>query len=170
MRTLLICHDGAALDREGLVRWLGSFSTVAGTVVIREPAARRRRRIVREIKRVGLARFLDVLAFRFHYALTTARADKDWEQRELERLRTRFPVRPDAPEIVVESELAKPLNPTVAIVPVLLAVRFIVPSPPTPVMAPVPLMLPPPLSDVTPLNCTFPRPLTEPAMTTDGAL
>ena len=31
MRTLLICHDDAALDREGLARWLGSFSTFAGT-------------------------------------------------------------------------------------------------------------------------------------------
>ena len=103
MRTLLICHDAAVLDREGLVRWLGSVSTVAGTLVIREPGTRRRRRIVREIKRVGLGRFLDVLAFRLHYALTAARADKEWEQRELDRLRARFPARPDAPEIVVDS-------------------------------------------------------------------
>jgi methionyl-tRNA formyltransferase len=44
-----------------------------------------------------------VLAFRVHYALTTARADREWEQRELERLRTLFPARPDAPEIVVDS-------------------------------------------------------------------
>jgi hypothetical protein len=103
MRTLLICHDDAPLDREGLVRWLGSFSTFAGTVVIREAATRRRRRIVREIHRVGLGRFLDVLAFRLHYALTAARADREWEQRELERLRTVFPARPAAPEIVVDS-------------------------------------------------------------------
>jgi len=102
MRTLLICHHDAPLDREGLVRWLGSFSTLAGTVVIREAATRRRRRIVREIKRVGIGRFLDVLAFRFHYALTTARADKEWERRELERLRELFPA-PAAPEIVVDS-------------------------------------------------------------------
>jgi hypothetical protein len=103
MRTLLLCHHDAPLDREGLVRWLASFSTVAGTVVIREAATRRRRRIVREIKRVGLGRFLDVLAFRFHYALTTARADREWEQRELERLRTLFPAQPDGPQIVVDS-------------------------------------------------------------------
>ena len=102
MRTLLICHDDAPLDREGLVRWLGSFSTLVGTVVIREAATRRRRRIVREIKRVGIGRFLDVLAFRFHYALTTARADREWERRELERLRELFPA-PAAPEIVVDS-------------------------------------------------------------------
>ena|SRR5436190_5141811 len=103
MRTLLICHKQAALDREGLVRWLGSFSTVVGTVVIREPAGRRRRRIVREIKRVGFVRFLDVLAFRIHYALTAAHGDKEWEQRQLDRLRATFPARPDAAEIVVDS-------------------------------------------------------------------
>ena len=91
MRTLLICHQEAALDREGLVRWLGSFSTVVGTVVIREPAGRRRRRIVREFKRVGFGRFLDVLAFRLHYALTAARADKEWERRALERQDRRRP-------------------------------------------------------------------------------
>src|SRR5262245_6514142 len=103
MRTLLICHVEAALDREGLVRWLGSFSTVVGTVVIREPAGRRRRRIVREFKRVGFGRFLDVLAFRLHYALTAARADRGWERRELDRLRARFPAPPNAAEIVVDS-------------------------------------------------------------------
>jgi len=27
--TLLICHEGAVLDREGLARWLASFSTLA---------------------------------------------------------------------------------------------------------------------------------------------
>jgi formyl transferase-like protein len=103
MRTLLICHEEAALDRDGLARWLGSFSTLAGTVVIREPAGRRRRRIVREIERVGLWRFLDVLAFRLHYRLTAARGDGEWERRELERLRASFPARPQAPEILVDS-------------------------------------------------------------------
>lgn len=103
MRTLLICHQEAALDREGLARWLGSFSTVVGTVVIREPAGRRRRRIVREIKRVGFGRFLDVLAFRLHYALTTAHGDREWERRRLDRLRATFPARPNAAEIVVDS-------------------------------------------------------------------
>ena len=103
MRTLLICHEDAWLDREGLVRWLGSFSTVAGTVVIREPAARKRRRIRREIERVGFWRFLDVLAFRLHYAVVAAPGDGQWERGALERLRASFPNRPDAPEIVVDS-------------------------------------------------------------------
>jgi hypothetical protein len=103
VRTLVICHEHAGLDRDGLVRWLGSFSTVVGTVVIREPGGRRRRRIEREIKRVGWARFADVLAFRAYYALRLARADRAWETGEIERLRRRFPRRPDAPELIVSS-------------------------------------------------------------------
>ena len=87
MRTLLICHEGADLDREGLARWFGSFSTFAGTVVIREPGGRLRKRIAREISRVGVWRFLDVLAFRAYYAVAQAAGDRDWEQRELQRLR-----------------------------------------------------------------------------------
>ena len=89
MRTLLICHDDAPLDREGLARWLGSFSTYAGTLVIRESARRRRTRIRREISRVGVWRFADVLAFRAHYALARARADRRWEARQLKALMPR---------------------------------------------------------------------------------
>jgi hypothetical protein len=103
MRTLLICHEGADLDREGLGRWFGSFSTFAGTVVIREPGGRLRKRISREVRRVGWLRFLDVLAFRVYYRLAQAAGDRAWERRELDRLRAWYPDRPDAPEIVVSS-------------------------------------------------------------------
>ena len=103
MRTLLICHHDADLDRDGLVRWLGTFSEFAGTVVVREPRSRLRRRIAREIDRVGWWRFLDVLAFRACYALGWHRSDREWAAGELNRLRTRFPERPEAPEIVVAS-------------------------------------------------------------------
>jgi methionyl-tRNA formyltransferase len=71
--------------------------------VIAEPASRTRRRIRREIQRVGLWRFIDVLAFRIHYALATAHADQAWERRALERLRASFPERPQSPEIEVDS-------------------------------------------------------------------
>ena len=107
MRTLVICHDGADLDREGLVRWLGSFSTVAGTLVIKEPGGRLRKRIAREIKRVGVWRFLDVLAFRAYYRLTHAAGDHRFERRALDRLRMRFPNRPESPELVVGSPNSK---------------------------------------------------------------
>jgi len=103
MRTVLICHEGADLDREGLARWLGSFSTFAGTVVVREPRGRLRKRIAREIRRVGFWRFLDVLAFRLHHRVRQAAGDRRWEARELDRLRACYPHRPDAPEMLVAS-------------------------------------------------------------------
>jgi hypothetical protein len=103
MRTLLICHDDAPLDREGLVRWLGSFSTFVGTVAISEPRGRIRRRIRREVQRVGWLRFADVLAFRAFYALRHAAADRAWLRQQLDGLRARYPARPDAPELVVSS-------------------------------------------------------------------
>jgi hypothetical protein len=103
MRTLLICHEDAALDREGLARWLASFSTYTGTVVIREPPGRLRKRIAREIRRVGFWRFLDVLAFRVYYRLRQAAGDRRWEAGELARLCARFPDRPSAPDTLVES-------------------------------------------------------------------
>src|SRR3954451_15941744 len=103
MRTLLICHEGAGLDREGLVRWLGSFSTFTGTVVIREERGRIRRRIAREVRRVGWRRFVDVLAFRAWYRVMHAAADREWERHELERLRASYPDRPDSPELIVSS-------------------------------------------------------------------
>ena len=103
MRTLLICHEDAALDREGLARWLASFSTYTGTVVIREPGGRLRKRIAREIKRVGAWRFLDVLAFRLYYRVAHAASVRRWELRALERLRAAFPHRATAPELVVTS-------------------------------------------------------------------
>jgi hypothetical protein len=103
VRTLVICHADAPLDREGLVRWLGSFSTVVGTVVIREPGGRLRKRIAREIKRVGRLRFLDVLAYRAYYALRFAGRDRDWEQDRLWQLRMLHPLRTEVPELIVAS-------------------------------------------------------------------
>ena len=103
MRTLLICHEDAALDREGLVRWLGSFSTFCGTVVIREPGGRLRKRIAREVSRVGWWRFLDVLAFRVFHRLTQAGSDRRWEVEALERFRNSYPGRPEAAELIVSS-------------------------------------------------------------------
>jgi hypothetical protein len=103
MRTLLICHDGSDLDRDGLARWLASFSTFTGAVVIREPRGRFRRRITREIRRVGPWRFLDVLAFRLWHRVVHQRGVRRWEGSMLRRLQARFAERPPAPELVVES-------------------------------------------------------------------
>jgi Formyl transferase len=103
MRTLLICHDDAPLDREGLARWLGSFSEFVGSVVIREPGGRLKKRIRREVKRVGVWRFLDVVAYRVYHRLAYAGADRRWEMAMLDRLRRAYPLRPGSPEALVSS-------------------------------------------------------------------
>jgi len=103
VRTLLICHADAALDRDGLSRWLGSFSDHVGTLVIEEPPARMRRRIAREINRVGYLRFLDVLGFRAYYALARSARDRRWARHQLEALRGRFQHQTGAPEARVPS-------------------------------------------------------------------
>ena len=66
MRTVLICHDQHPLDRDGLVDWLASFSVLAGIVVLKEHSARKRKQIRREILRVGLLRFFNVIAPRYY--------------------------------------------------------------------------------------------------------
>ena len=66
MRTLLICHDQHPLDRDGLVDWLAPFSVLAGIVVLKEHSARKRKRMRREILRVGLLRFFNVIAPRYY--------------------------------------------------------------------------------------------------------
>jgi hypothetical protein len=103
MRTLLVCQEDAALDRDGLARWLASFSTLTGILVVREPPSRLRRRVAREIRRVGVWRFLDVLAFRVHYHLFRAAGDRLIAQRELEWLRACFPEPSGAPELAAAS-------------------------------------------------------------------
>jgi hypothetical protein len=103
VRTLLICHDSADLDREGLARWLGSFSAFVGTVILREPRSRLRRRIRRELARVGPLRLADVLAFRLYYRLAHASADRLWEERALDQLRRVFRRQPRVPELLTSS-------------------------------------------------------------------
>ena len=103
MKTVLICHHGATLDQEGMLRWLASFSEVVGVVVLRERAGRTRQRVRSQLKRAGLARFLDVLAFRLYYRLFVAAADRRWEEGRLEELRAEYPALPDAPLLETHS-------------------------------------------------------------------
>jgi len=63
---------------------------LAAIIVVREPPARLLRRIRREIQRVGILRFIDVLAFRVYYRLSLARADIVWTQATLEDLLKRY--------------------------------------------------------------------------------
>lgn len=90
-RTVLICHADDPLNREGLARWLAAATNLVGIVVLDEPAKRMRRRIRREIQRVGLFRFADVFAFRLYYKLFMAGRDRQWEKATLAGLCERFP-------------------------------------------------------------------------------
>ena len=102
IKTLLICHEGALLDQEGLRRWLASFSNLAGVIVLRESRERRWRRIKREVKRVGFLRFLDVLAFQLYYRLMDAARDRQWEQERLDEICAVNP-ETDAPVLITYS-------------------------------------------------------------------
>jgi folate-dependent phosphoribosylglycinamide formyltransferase PurN len=100
MKTLLICHEDSALDREVIPGWLASFSDLVGVVVLDEPKSRRVQRIRREIRRSGPLRFLDVVAFRLYYRLRSARKDRAWEETVRSELRTRYPEPADRPSIL----------------------------------------------------------------------
>jgi hypothetical protein len=91
MKTLLICHEGATLDQQGLARWLASFSELVGCIVVREKHQRMWRRIQREIERVGTIRFLDVLVFRLYYKLFLAEQDRRWEEQKLIEISRVYP-------------------------------------------------------------------------------
>jgi len=108
MKTLLICHEGARLDEDVLARWLNSFSDLVGLVLVRESSTAIRRRVRREIKRVGIARFLDVLAFRPYYQLLLARSDQLWERRKIEELSREYKPIPDGTPILRTSNVNAP--------------------------------------------------------------
>lgn len=90
-RAVLICHASEPLNRFGLARWMASFLDLAAIIEIHEPPARLRKRIVREYKRIGAGRFLDVLAFRFYSRIALRGRDCAWETKLLEDLENRYP-------------------------------------------------------------------------------
>jgi len=100
MRIFLICHEEETLNRIALPRWLASFSTLAGIVVLRESRQQKQRRIRREMKRVGVLRFADVLAFRTYYNLFLSTADHRWEQQKLAELCREYPEIPTSTPIL----------------------------------------------------------------------
>ncbi len=104
MRTLLICHEDAALHREGMARWLASFSTLTGIVVLHDSWRAKWRRTRRELSRVGPARLADVVAFRAYYKLFIAHRDREWEASRLYSLRQRYSrLSTDTPVLHIES-------------------------------------------------------------------
>jgi Formyl transferase len=103
MRTFLICHEDEPLNRIALPRWLASFSTLAGMIVLQETRQQKQRRIQREMTRVGFLRFLDVLAFRLYYATFLADTDRQWEQKQLAELCRRYPEIPETTPVLVST-------------------------------------------------------------------
>lgn len=121
MKTLLICHEGALLEQDGMARWLASFSELAGVVVLREKGGRKLKRVRREIERVGFGRFIDVSAFRLYYKMFLANADEEWERKKLSELKEKYP-ETNAPILITHSpnskeaeEFIKQQNPDVII-------------------------------------------------------
>lgn len=90
MKTLLICHDDAVLHREGMARWLASFSTLTGIVVLHDSWRAKWRRARRELHRIGPVGLADVLAFRAYYKLLIARRDQEWAASRLDSLCQRY--------------------------------------------------------------------------------
>jgi hypothetical protein len=123
MRTLLICHDAALLDQYGMAGWLASFSDLVGIIVLEETTGRVLRRIHREIRRVGIRRFLDVLLFRLYYRLFLLRQDQEWEKHKLDELCSRYPklrqdipvVRTHSPNTQEAEQFIRELNPDIVV-------------------------------------------------------
>jgi folate-dependent phosphoribosylglycinamide formyltransferase PurN len=105
---VLICHEGAVLNRDGLARWLASFSDLRGILLLRETGTQRRRRVVREFRRLGLLRFVDVLAMRVYYTLLLARKDRKWVAVELARLCGTYPEVPSTTRVFVSDTPNRP--------------------------------------------------------------
>lgn len=104
LRVVLICHHDAPIHHDGLARWIASWGTLAGVVIIREPARVLRRRLRREWQRVGALRVLDVLAFRLFYRFTHAAKDSSWLAGRLAKMRADYPSIPaGTPSIEVAS-------------------------------------------------------------------
>lgn len=107
-RTVLICHDTEILNRWALPRWLGSFSDLAAIVVIREPKSRLWKRIKREVKRIGILRFLDVLAFRVYGRLFLRDSDRRWAEAKLRELEAQYPEVPGSTQILTTNSPNSP--------------------------------------------------------------
>jgi hypothetical protein len=102
--VVLICHEEDHLDTEGLASWLASTLRLAGLIIIRDRPGRRWRASRRELRRVGVLRFLDVVAFRAYARLRLASRDAAWKAQAVRRLRERYPADLDAvPRMVVSS-------------------------------------------------------------------
>jgi methionyl-tRNA formyltransferase len=83
---------------------LASTLTLAGLITIRDRPGRLWRASRREVRRVGVLRFLDVIAFRAYARLRLESRDAEWKARAVRRLRKRYPMDLNSvPRIIVSS-------------------------------------------------------------------
>lgn len=102
--AVLICHERDRLDTEGIASWLASTLRLAGLIIIRDTPGRLWRASRREIRRVGLWRFADAVAFRAYARLRLAGRDAAWKEQAVKGLRERYPADlTGVPRIVVSS-------------------------------------------------------------------
>lgn len=111
MKTILICHENELINRWAIAAWLHSFSNLVAIVSIVDKKQHFLKRAQREIKRVGIFRFLDVIAFRLFHKLFNAKHDKHKTQSILDDCKAKYPVldwktipilqveNPNAPEV-----------------------------------------------------------------------
>lgn len=92
------------MDAEGLGAWLATCFELVGVVSLRERPARWIGKVRREIRRVGLLRFLDVLAYRIYYQLRLAGRDSVWLEAELARLKRRYPADPGRAPVLIADD------------------------------------------------------------------
>jgi folate-dependent phosphoribosylglycinamide formyltransferase PurN len=103
VRSVLICHRGALLDREGLSAWMASFSDLAGIVELDETSDRTVQRIKAQVRRSGVWRLLDVFALRLYYRIAHARRDRQFERDTVAALAARFGPPPAVPVLQASS-------------------------------------------------------------------
>ena len=95
-----MCHAESRLNCEAVARWLASFTDLVGMVIIEEKGTQAKNRIRHEIKRIGLPRFLDVLAFRLYYGLVLNPGDSRWMAQQLQAVSRRFRPIPSTVQVV----------------------------------------------------------------------
>jgi len=89
-KTLLICHNDDTLTHQSMSRWLSSFSQLVGIVLLKETRQRKLKRIQREIQRVGLLRFIDIVALRLYHKIFLADKDDAWQKCALGELQRTY--------------------------------------------------------------------------------
>lgn len=122
MRALLICHEDGRLDRHVLPRWPSPFSTLRGVVILLKDSSRQTfQRMQREVHRLGLFRFFDVLAFRAYYNLFLRRKNMILMESKMVELCCRYPeTDQDVPYFSPETPIMKMSDPSLS-----LAVRIV---------------------------------------------